>query len=155
MDIDTIRQSLPHRFPFLMIDKILELEKGKRAVVVKNVTINEPFFQGHYPQYPVMPGVLIIEAMAQAGGLAAASNEGGLIPLLTGVDQTRFRVQVRPGDQLVITATVLKQRSKVVKIAAVAKVDGKTVAEGELTFVLTERGVSKSNDTSKSNDHRK
>lgn len=155
-DIDYIRERLPHRYPFLMVDRILELERGKRAVVIKNVTINEPFFQGHYPHLPVMPGVMIIEAMAQAGGLAAdKESDSEVIPLFAAIDKARFRRVVRPGDQLVITVEVLNARRQVVKVKAKAEVEGEIAAEGELTFVLTEKGVTSSNGTSKNNDHRK
>lgn len=138
---DQIRDLLPHRYPFLLVDRVLELEEGKRVVGLKNVTINEPFFQGHYPQTPVMPGVLIVEAMAQVGGLAVggASTED-LLPLLAAIEKVRFRKVVKPGDQLIITATVLKARSGIFKIGAVAEVAQKVVADGELTFTLVPKG---------------
>ena len=140
LSIDQIREHLPHRYPFLLVDRVLEREAGKRIVGLKNVTINEPFFQGHYPTTPVMPGVLIVEAMAQVGGLAVggASTED-LLPLLASIEKVRFRQVVKPGDQLIITATVINSRSGVVKIAASAEVDAKVVAEGELTFTLIPR----------------
>jgi len=139
-----------------LVDRVLELERGKRAVVVKNVTINEPFFQGHYPNLPVMPGVLIIEAMAQAGGLAAAvDSDADMVPLFAAIDKARFRRVVRPGDQLIITIEVLRARGSYIKVKATAEVDKELAAEGELTFVLTEKGVSNSNGTSKSDDNRK
>lgn len=147
VNIDQILHQLPHRYPFLMVDRVLEWERGKRLVAVKNVTINEPFFQGHYPHFPVMPGVLIIEAMAQAGGLAVAADPDSddpdetLVPLLAAVNQAKFRKMVRPGDQLVIEIEVLRARSRIVKVAAKAEVDGETAAESELTFVLTKRGA--------------
>lgn len=147
MNIDQILHQLPHRYPFLMVDRVLEWERGKRLVAVKNVTINEPFFQGHYPHFPVLPGVLIIEAMAQAGGLAVAADPDSddpdetLVPLLAAVNQAKFRKMVRPGDQLVIEIEVLRARSRIVKVAAKAEVDGETAAESELTFVLTKRGA--------------
>lgn len=141
MNIDQIMERLPHRYPFLMVDRVLELEIGKRAVVLKNVTINEPFFQGHYPHTPIMPGVMIIEAMAQAGGLAAGSSEEELVPLFAAIDKAKFRRVVKPGDQLIITINVIRARSQVVKVDARATVDDELAAEGELTFVLTKRGA--------------
>ena len=140
LDINQIMERLPHRYPFLLVDRVLELERGKRAVVVKNVTINEPFFQGHYPNLPVMPGVLIIEAMAQAGGLAAAvDSDADMVPLFAAIDKARFRRVVRPGDQLIITIEVLRARGSYIKVKATAEVDKELAAEGELTFVLTEK----------------
>lgn len=137
LSIDQIRGLLPHRYPFLMVDRVLEREEGKRIVGLKNVTINEPFFQGHYPQTPVMPGVMIVEAMAQVGGLAVGgSPDSDVIPLLAAIEKVRFKQVVKPGDQLVITATVQAQRGSLVKISAQAEVATKVVAEGNLTFVL-------------------
>lgn len=140
MDINRIRQILPHRYPFLMVDKVLELEEGKRIVALKNVTINEPFFQGHYPHFPVMPGVMILEAMAQVGGLAVGGSEDESIPLLAAVERARFKEMVRPGDQLVITAQVVANRSGIVKVEAEAKVKDVLCAAGQLTFMLAKRG---------------
>lgn len=140
LSIDQIRELLPHRYPFLLVDRVLEREAGKRIVGLKNVTINEPFFQGHYPTTPVMPGVLIVEAMAQVGGLAVGgASTADVLPLLAAIEKVRFRQVVKPGDQLIITATVINSRSGVVKIAASAEVDAKVVAEGELTFTLIPR----------------
>jgi 3-hydroxyacyl-[acyl-carrier-protein] dehydratase len=140
LSIDQIRELLPHRYPFLLVDRVLEREAGKRIVGLKNVTINEPFFQGHYPTTPVMPGVLIVEAMAQVGGLAVGgASTADVLPLLAAIEKVRFRQVVKPGDQLIITATVINSRSRVVKIAASAEVDAKVVAEGELTFTLIPR----------------
>ncbi len=137
LSIDQIQGLLPHRYPFLLVDRVLEREEGQRVVAIKNVTINEPFFQGHYPQTPVMPGVMIVEAMAQVGGLAVGgAPEEGILPLLAAIEKIRFREVVKPGDQLVITATVQAVRAGIVKIAAEARVDGKVVAEGNLTFAL-------------------
>ncbi len=148
LTIDEIMKSLPHRYPFLMVDRVLELEKGIRAVAIKNVTINEPFFQGHYPHTPIMPGVMIIEAMAQVGGLAAGGSDEELVPLFAAIDKAKFRRVVKPGDQLVITVDVLKMRRQMVKVAAKAEVDGELAAQGALTFVLTKRGDAGSNGTS-------
>ena len=135
-DIQKILQFLPHRYPFLLVDRVLELEPGDRIVALKNVTINEPFFQGHFPGKPVMPGVLIIEAMAQAGGLLAyesspADNHGQLIYFM-GMDKVRFRKPVVPGDQLIFEAKILKLRTKVAKMTGTASVDKQLVAEAEL-----------------------
>lgn len=135
-DIQKIMQFLPHRYPFLLVDRVLELEPGVRIVALKNVTINEPFFQGHFPGQPVMPGVLIIEAMAQVGGLLAyesgpADKHGQLIYFM-GMDKVRFRKPVVPGDQLIFEARILKMRTKVAKMAGTAFVDNQLVAEAEL-----------------------
>ena len=134
--IQKIMQFLPHRYPFLLVDRVLELEPGVRIVALKNVTINEPFFQGHFPGQAVMPGVLIIEAMAQAGGLLAyesgpADKHGQLIYFM-GMDKVRFRKPVVPGDQLIFEARILRMRTKVAKMAGTAFVDDQLVAEAEL-----------------------
>jgi 3-hydroxyacyl-[acyl-carrier-protein] dehydratase len=135
-DIKSIIQQLPHRYPFLLVDRVVEFEKGKRIVALKNVTINEPFFQGHFPDTPIMPGVLIVEAMGQAGGVLVTQslppeNRGKLIYFM-GFDKVRFRKPVVPGDQLILELEMMKLRSKVVKMAGIAKVDGKTAAEAQL-----------------------
>lgn len=140
LSIDEICDKLPHRYPFLMVDKVLQIEEGKRIVALKNVTINEPFFQGHYPQFPVMPGVMIIEVMAQAGGLAVGGTaDADTIPLLAAVERVRFKRMVRPGDQLVITAQVVANRSGIVKVEAEAKVEQDLCASGQLTFMVAKR----------------
>lgn len=135
-DIKSIMQSLPHRYPFLLVDRVVELVKDKRIVALKNVTINEPFFQGHFPDTPIMPGVLIVEAMGQAGGVLVIQSlpEGkkGRLIYFMGFDNVRFRKPVVPGDQLILELEMLKARSKAVKMAGVAKVDGKIVAEAQL-----------------------
>ena len=141
--IQKIMQFLPHRYPFLLVDRVLELEPGVRIVALKNVTINEPFFQGHFPGQPVMPGVLIIEAMAQAGGLLAyesgpADKHGQLIYFM-GMDKVRFRKPVVPGDQLIFEARIIKMRTKVAKMAGTAFVDDQLVAEAELMASFGER----------------
>src|SRR5690625_6961973 len=102
LDVDKIKKIIPHRYPFLLVDKVTEIEQGKRVVGLKNVTVNEPFFQGHFPEYPVMPGVLILEALAQVGAIAVLDMEvnKGKIGFLAGVDKCRFKRQVKPGDQL-------------------------------------------------------
>lgn len=135
-DIKSILQDLPHRYPFLLVDRVVEFVKDKRIVALKNVTFNEPFFQGHFPDTPILPGVLIVEAMGQAGGVLVIQSlppekQGKLIYFM-GFDKVRFRKPVVPGDQLFLELEMLKIRSKVVKMAGVAKVDGKVVAEAQL-----------------------
>lgn len=136
LDIANIEKLLPHRYPFLLVDRITEMEPGKRIVGLKNVTVNEPFFQGHFPDKPVMPGVLIIEAMAQVGaaGILALPEFQGKIALFAGIDKARFRRQVVPGDQLRIEVNVLKLRGSVGKSEAKAYVGEDLVAEAELMF---------------------
>ncbi len=133
LDIRAIMNHLPHRYPFLLVDRVLEWEADKKITALKNVTINEPFFQGHFPGMPIMPGVLIVEAMAQAGGiLAIASLPTALaspLMLFMGLDQVKFRKAVVPGDQLVLEVEILKKRAKVIKLSGQAKVDGQVVAE--------------------------
>jgi 3-hydroxyacyl-[acyl-carrier-protein] dehydratase len=139
LDINRILRTLPHRFPFLLVDRILEMEPGKRAVGIKNVTFNEPFFQGHWPEMPVMPGVLLIEAMAQVGGvllLAQADNEGKQA-YIGGVDKVRFRRRVIPGDQLLIEVDIHKVKGDIGRVKATAKVDDEIAAEGFFMFALT------------------
>lgn len=138
LDINQIKKILPHRYPFLLVDKITELESGKRAVGFKNITANEPFFQGHFPDYPVMPGVLVIEAMAQVGAVAllSMSEYKGKIALFAGIDGVRFRRQVIPGDQLLLEVELTKLRGKIGKSKAKAQVDGQLVAEAELMFAI-------------------
>lgn len=136
--IEEIMKDLPHRYPMLLVDRILEMDPGKRCIGVKNVTINEPFFQGHYPGKPIMPGVLIIEAMAQAGALLimAAPSSAGHVPLIGAIDDVKFRRQIVPGDQLISEIDVLWYRQKVGRIKCIAKVDGEVAASMELTFKL-------------------
>ena len=138
LDINDILQVIPHRYPFVLIDRILELEKGKRAVGIKNVTMNEPFFPGHFPGRPVMPGVLILEAMAQVGAVALLSlpENAGKVALFAGVDEVRFRRQVIPGDQLRLEVEILKVRGSIGKGRAKAYVGENLAAEGELIFAL-------------------
>ncbi|MDA8235332.1 MAG: 3-hydroxyacyl-ACP dehydratase FabZ [Clostridia bacterium] len=138
LDINEIQKILPHRYPFLLVDRILEVEPGKKVVGLKNVSANEPFFQGHFPGYPVMPGVLIIEALAQVGAVALLSLDEykGKIAFLAGIDKARFRQQVVPGDQLVMEVEMLKLRGAVGKAQAVAKVGDKVAAEAEIMFAI-------------------
>lgn len=140
LNIDEIKAILPHRYPFLLVDRIIELEEGKRAVGIKNVTINEEFFQGHFPDYPVMPGVLITEALAQVCGLAVLKKDGneGKLALFAGIDKFRFKEQVRPGDQLRLEVELTRLRASIAKCYGVAKVEGKVVAEGELMFAFAD-----------------
>jgi len=138
LNSEQIQAIIPHRYPFLLVDRIIELEMGKRAVGLKNVTINEPFFQGHFPGYPVMPGVLIVEALAQVGAVAMLSLEEhkGKIGLFAGIDGFRFKEQVKPGDTLRLEVELTRVRGTVGKGRATALVDGKVVAEGELMFAI-------------------
>lgn len=135
IDIKGIMEILPHRYPFLLVDRIVELERGKTLTAIKNVTINEPFFQGHFPGEPVLPGVLILEAMAQAASILACLSDPELIGRLAyfaGVDKARFRRVVRPGDQLVLRISMIKQKGKVIKMAGQAFVDEQLATEAEL-----------------------
>ena len=138
-----IRKIIPHRYPFLLVDRIIELEAGKRAVGIKNVTANEPFFQGHFPEYPIMPGVLIVEALAQTAGIAvnaeAAGAEGSEAKLgvFASIDEMKFKKQVTPGDTLRLEAEILSSKMGVVKAKVKATVDDKTAAEGEIKFAMT------------------
>jgi len=135
-DIRKIMQYLPHRHPFLLIDRVIEVVPGEKVIALKNVTFNEPFFQGHFPGAPVMPGVLILEAMGQAGGILAHESldkpEPDSLVFFTGIDKARFRKPVVPGDQLIFELKLLKKRARVVRMAGVATVDGAKVAEAEL-----------------------
>ena len=135
MEPDDILQRLPHAFPFRMIDRILEIEKGRKAIALKNVSIDEPHFIGHFQNDPIMPGVLILEAMAQTGGLAFQSSfkkEEEGIPVLARIEEFRLKKRVIPGDQLVIEAEVLRIFSDLAKVKVQAKVGGDSVAEGML-----------------------
>jgi beta-hydroxyacyl-ACP dehydratase FabZ len=138
-----IQELLPHRYPFLLVDRILEIEVGKRVVGLKNVTINEPFFVGHYPGHPIMPGVLILEGMAQVGGylLLRSVNLQGAKKVLyfTGIDHARFRRPVVPGDQIRFEVDLVQLRRHVCRMKGVALVDGKTAAEAEMNAVAVDR----------------
>lgn len=142
MHIQDILQRLPHRYPIILVDRVLELEPGTRIVALKNVSANEPHFQGHFPGLPIMPGVLILEAMAQAGAIAMLSvpENDGKIGLFTGLDDVRFRRQVTPGDQLRLEVEIKQVRGRLGKGKGKAFVDGKLVAEAELMFALADRG---------------
>lgn len=134
-----IQQIIPHRWPFLLVDKVIDLQPGEGAIGIKNVTAGELCFQGHFPDYPIFPGVLIIEALAQVGAVAVLSvpENKGRIVLFAGVDKFRFRGPVFPGDSLRLEVKFTKMRGPIGKGTAKATVEGKTVAEGELTFALT------------------
>ena len=142
-DINEIMKLLPHRYPFIMVDRILELIPGKKVIALKNVTINEPFFQGHFPENPIMPGVLIIEAMGQAGAVLAAKSleresHGSLIYFM-GMDKVKFRKPVTPGDQLIFEMKFLKQRRNVFRMSGTAYVDENVVAQAELMATFGEK----------------
>ena len=136
LTIEEIQRILPHRFPFLLVDRVLELENNVRAVGLKNVSVNEPFFVGHFPQLPVMPGVLIVEALAQLSGIVnqELADGGKKVGFFAGINNTRFRRPVVPGDQLRLEVEVLKQKVGVAKIRARATVDGQTACDTELTI---------------------
>jgi 3-hydroxyacyl-[acyl-carrier-protein] dehydratase len=142
MDVQEIMRFLPHRYPFLLVDRIVEFEELKRIVAIKNVTFNEPFFQGHFPGVPIMPGVLIIEAMAQAGGVLVfktlPDRENKLV-FFMGIENAKFRKPVRPGDQLRIEMTVVRVKSRVGKLRGKAFVDESLVAEAGITFSLVDK----------------
>lgn len=140
LDVNQIQRILPHRYPFLMVDRVTELEPRKRAVGIKNVTINEPFFQGHFPSQPVMPGVLQVEAMAQLAGalLMQELEENDKLPFLMSIDKVKFRRAVVPGDQLVLEAEATKLGSNRGEVKTCAKVDGKVVAEAQIRFMLVD-----------------
>lgn len=141
LTIEEIKEIIPHRYPFLLVDRVLEVEEGQRAVGIKNVSANEDFFNGHFPDYPVMPGVLIIEALAQVGAVAMLKKEEnrGKLAFFAGIDGCRFKGQVKPGDQLRLEVEMTRLRGKIGKGKAVASVDGQTVAEAELMFALADK----------------
>ena len=144
MEIGDILKILPHRFPFLLIDRVVEMVRMKSIVALKNVTITEPFFQGHFPDKPIMPGVLIVEAIAQAGGLLLLTeipNRDEMLMVFTGIEKARFRRPVVPGDQLRIEALVKAYRITAARLEGKAYVDGKIVAEATLTCRLVPRAM--------------
>lgn len=140
IEAEEIQRILPHRYPFLLVDRIIEIEPPTRAVGIKNVTVNEPFFQGHFPTYPVMPGVLIVEAMAQVGGVAvlAADEYKDKLALFAGIDNVRFKRQVKPGDTLRIEVEVQKIRRGLGLGAGTATVNGELACKGDIMFALVD-----------------
>jgi 3-hydroxyacyl-[acyl-carrier-protein] dehydratase len=142
MNVNEIMKLLPHRYPFLLVDRIADLQPGVSAIGVKNVTINEPFFQGHFPGQPIMPGVLIIEAMAQvAGVMAFRSGVEGKAVYFMSIDNAKFRRPVVPGDQVIMDIKVLKQRGNVWRFSGTATVEGKLVSEAEFTAMVTDKEI--------------
>jgi beta-hydroxyacyl-ACP dehydratase FabZ len=144
LDITQIQTILPHRYPFLLVDRIIEYEAGKRVVGIKNVSINEPFFQGHFPGAPVMPGVLIVEAMAQTAGvlmLASLPDRESKLVFFTGIDGAKFRKPVIPGDQLKLELDVLRLRPRYIRLRGRAFVDDLLVAEAEISSSLVDRSI--------------
>lgn len=137
LDVKEILKSIPHRYPFLLVDRIVEIDTDKKIIGIKNVSINENFFQGHFPSRPVMPGVLICEAMAQVGAIFAHNARGGMtdnkVFVLTGLDNVKFKRPVEPGDQLRMELTCLKRRGSFWKMQGIATVDGKLVAQAEIS----------------------
>jgi len=141
IDINEIKKYIPHRYPFLLVDRIIELEVGKRVVGLKNVTVNEPFFPGHFPHSPVMPGVLIIEALAQAAAVLAFKTEGTVpdensMVYFASVDNVRFKRPVVPGDQLILEAEIVRTIRNIWKFKAVARVEGEVATEAEFMCAI-------------------
>ncbi|MDQ0218479.1 3-hydroxyacyl-ACP dehydratase FabZ [Peribacillus cavernae] len=141
LDVTQIKEIIRHRYPFLLVDKIIEVEDGKKAVGIKNVTVNEPFFNGHFPDYPVMPGVLIVEALAQVGAVAMLKQEEykGRLAFFAGIDNCRFKRQVKPGDQLRLEVEIVRMRGSVGKGKAMATVDGELACETEIMFAFGDK----------------
>jgi len=142
IDINGIMSVLPHRYPFLLVDRVIEIEKGKKAVGIKNVTINENFFQGHFPSRPVMPGVLMVEAMAQVAGVVILTNElhRGKVAFFMAVNNVKFRKVVNPGDQLIMEVEVIRDKSRTAQVQGKSKVDGEIVVEADMIFSFTDAG---------------
>ncbi|MEC1722547.1 3-hydroxyacyl-ACP dehydratase FabZ [Schinkia azotoformans] len=141
LNINEIKKIIPHRYPFLLVDRILEVEDGKRAVGYKNITANEEFFNGHFPDYPVMPGVLIVEALAQVGAVAMLKlpDNQGRLAFFAGIDNCRFKRQVVPGDQLRLEVEMTRVKGKIGKGKGIATVDGELVCETEIMFALGDK----------------
>lgn len=144
VDIRRIMELIPHRYPFLLVDRVIEEDPGKWLKAYKNVTINEPFFQGHFPGLPVMPGVLILEALAQAGGLMIVGNMDrdltNKVFLFSGMDKVKFRRPVVPGDQLVLNVEYTKHKMNIYRMRGRAEVDGKVAAQGEFSAAIVDKG---------------
>ncbi len=142
LESDEIQKIIPHRYPFLLVDRILEIEEGKRAVGIKNVSANEPYFQGHFPGMPIMPGVLQVEALAQVGAVALLSSpeNRGRLAYFAGIDGVRFRRPVRPGDQLILEVSLERVRGRIGMGRGVARVGEQVVVEGRFTFALADGG---------------
>ena len=138
MDVEQIKEIIPHRYPFLLVYKVVEIQEGEKVTALKNVSVNEPFFQGHFPEYPVMPGVLILEALAQTGAIAVLNIEEnkGKIGFLAGVDKCRFKRQVKPGDQLNLQVEIIRMKGPIGKGKGIATVDGEVACEAEITFAI-------------------
>lgn len=142
IDVQGIMKVLPHRYPMLLVDRIVEIEAGKRIVGIKNVTINEPYFQGHFPGHPVMPGVLVVEAMAQTGGMLLmdhVENPDSKVVYFMSLDKVKFRQPVTPGDQLRLEVEMIQFRGKTCRMRGEAKVDGRVVAEAEMMARIMDR----------------
>jgi 3-hydroxyacyl-[acyl-carrier-protein] dehydratase len=143
MDIRKIMELLPHRYPFVLVDRVLEITPGEQIIALKNVTINEPFFQGHFPEKPIMPGVLLVEAMGQAGGVLYMASkpeaERDVLFYFMGFDKVRFRTPVVPGDQVILDVKVLNLRKRAVKMEAEARVGDRMVAQAELMAAIGEK----------------
>lgn len=141
LTVEEIKELIPHRYPFLLIDRVVELDPGVSCKAIKNVTVNEPFFQGHFPEKPLMPGVLIVEAMAQTGAVALMAMEENedKLAVFAGIDKVRFKKQVVPGDQLVVEVKLNKMRRSIGKGEAIAYVDDEVACKGTLMFGLTEQ----------------
>lgn len=141
LDIDQIKEIIPHRYPFLLVDRILEVQEGQKAIGIKNVSANEEYFNGHFPDFPVMPGVLIIEALAQVGAVAMLIKEEnrGRLAFFAGIDNCRFKRQVRPGDQLRLEVEMTRVRGKIGKGKGIATVDGEICVETDLMFALGDK----------------
>lgn len=137
-----IQKIIPHRYPFLLVDRLIEIEEGKRALGIKNVTANEPFFQGHFPGNPIMPGVLMVEALAQVGAVCILSQEEykGKLAVFAGVDKLRFKKQVTPGDQLRMEVELISMKKGIGKAKAVATVEEQIAVKGEIMFAIVENG---------------
>jgi len=140
LDVMQIMERIPHRYPFLLVDKILEMDTEEKTIVgLKNVTVNEDFFNGHFPGHPIMPGVLIVEGLAQCLGVLVMEPNCGKVPYFAAIDDVKFKAPVKPGDQLIYEAKVVKMRSSIIKASGVAKVDGKIVAQASFTFSIMDK----------------